>query len=293
MNKYNEIMNGVTVDPEMKRRVMSAVSASIKEQSGSATVTKLQPVRKKASKARTIAIVSSIAAGLLVLLGILGIIPVLFSAKSASETVSAHNTEINSVIVEGIDHACADTESTTKAEADGVFETTARSNDSKTVSGSFPDAATGDKSDNSYFLSTKRVAVTNTKAISNVRIKKIFSVLPFEALKYGEGAGDNGIKSEVFIGKDSDKVAVILNAPEETDLKNEFIDSTDGVVTEKKTASGVTVELFRLAIGKVTLDDSSSSDVNAATFTKNGKSYMIIFYTAQPADVILKLADAA
>ena len=32
--KYNEIMNNVTVDPEMKTRIMSAVSAAIKEQNG-------------------------------------------------------------------------------------------------------------------------------------------------------------------------------------------------------------------------------------------------------------------
>ena len=39
LNKYNEIMNNVTVDPEMKNRIMGAVSAAIKEQSGSAVVT--------------------------------------------------------------------------------------------------------------------------------------------------------------------------------------------------------------------------------------------------------------
>ena len=32
MNKYNEIMNNVSVDPAMKTRIMSAVSAAIKEQ---------------------------------------------------------------------------------------------------------------------------------------------------------------------------------------------------------------------------------------------------------------------
>ncbi|MCR5327441.1 MAG: hypothetical protein K6E12_01100 [Saccharofermentans sp.] len=42
MNKYNEIMSNVTVDPEMKSRIMSAVSAAIKEQAeGSAIVTEL------------------------------------------------------------------------------------------------------------------------------------------------------------------------------------------------------------------------------------------------------------
>ena len=42
MNKYNEIMSNVTVDPEMKSRIMSAVSAAIKEQAeGSAIVTEI------------------------------------------------------------------------------------------------------------------------------------------------------------------------------------------------------------------------------------------------------------
>ena len=41
LNKYNEIMNNVTVDPEMKSRIMGAVSAAIKEQSDSAVVTNI------------------------------------------------------------------------------------------------------------------------------------------------------------------------------------------------------------------------------------------------------------
>ncbi len=32
LNKYNEIMDRITVDPEMKSRVMGAVSAAIKDQ---------------------------------------------------------------------------------------------------------------------------------------------------------------------------------------------------------------------------------------------------------------------
>ena len=93
LNKYNEIMSNVTVDPEMKSRIMGAVSAAITEQSGSAVVTdipkdkirnensgnknqvrkaevKPAQTRKKAKKT-PIAIISSIAAGVLVIAGAL------------------------------------------------------------------------------------------------------------------------------------------------------------------------------------------------------------------------------
>ena len=42
MIKYNEIMSNATVDPEMKSRVMAAVSKAIREQPGGAVVTELK-----------------------------------------------------------------------------------------------------------------------------------------------------------------------------------------------------------------------------------------------------------
>ena len=72
MIKYNEIMSKATVDPEMKSRVMAAVSKAIREQPGGAVVTELKkdidieeddspkPVRKKAKRI-PISLISSLA----------------------------------------------------------------------------------------------------------------------------------------------------------------------------------------------------------------------------------------
>ena len=62
LNKYNKIMSRVTVDPEMKSRVMSAVSNAIKENpDGAAVVTDIPespkaeaPAKKKAKKLKPI-----------------------------------------------------------------------------------------------------------------------------------------------------------------------------------------------------------------------------------------------
>ena len=107
MIKYNEIMSNATVDPEMKSRVMAAVSKAIREQPGGAVVTELKkdidieeddspkPVRKKKAKRIPMPLIASIAAGVLVLLGLgaLGISGYLGKAKSASNMVKTHNED--------------------------------------------------------------------------------------------------------------------------------------------------------------------------------------------------------
>ena len=115
LNKYNEIMSNVTVDPEMKSRIMSAVSKAIKDQdNGGAEVTDLTeiesedipetdyepekspaPVKKKARRI-PIALITSIAAGLLVVLGVVAffISSYLGRAKAASTTVKEHSDEV-------------------------------------------------------------------------------------------------------------------------------------------------------------------------------------------------------
>ena len=52
MNKDNEIMNSVTVDPEMKKRIMSSVSAAIREQGSSTGSVNRPEVRKAPESAR-------------------------------------------------------------------------------------------------------------------------------------------------------------------------------------------------------------------------------------------------
>ena len=96
--KYNEIMSHITVDPEMKSRVMSAVSNAIKENpDGAAVVTDIPespkaeaPAKKKAKKT-PIAIISSIAAAILVLVGVLFVFRMMNNTKSAESTQRNHN----------------------------------------------------------------------------------------------------------------------------------------------------------------------------------------------------------
>ena len=98
MIKYNEIMSHITVDPEMKSRVMSAVSNAIKENpDGAAVVTDIPespkaeaPAKKKAKKT-PIAIISSIAAAILVLVGVLFVFRMMNGTKSAESTQRNHN----------------------------------------------------------------------------------------------------------------------------------------------------------------------------------------------------------
>ena len=98
MYKYNEIMSHITVDPELKSRVMSAVSNAIKENpDGAAVVTDIPespkaeaPAKKKAKKT-PIAIISSIAAAILVLAGVMFVFKMMNNTKSAESTQRNHN----------------------------------------------------------------------------------------------------------------------------------------------------------------------------------------------------------
>ena len=82
-------MSNVTVDPEMKVRIMAAVSAAIREHPEQTVVTDIfdeedePPVRRKARKTPII-VISSIAAGILVLAGVFFVMRGLGSEKMAS-----------------------------------------------------------------------------------------------------------------------------------------------------------------------------------------------------------------
>ena len=117
-------MSNVTVDPEMKSRIMGAVSAAIKEQADSAKVTEIpkdkkpvhesgnksgvrksevKPVetRKKAKKT-PIALICSIAAGVLVIAGALFVMQYLKNAESASSEIKQHSAQVDSVALDTI-----------------------------------------------------------------------------------------------------------------------------------------------------------------------------------------------
>lgn len=293
MNKYNEIMNGVTVDPEMKRRVMSAVSASIKEQSERVVVTDI-PVRKKANRGRTVALISSIAAGVLVIAGAIFISGYLNRAKTASESVVAHNSkmaEVDSIINENI--AAGGTQGSEESEsaadgADTVCETTAATTtpDAKDGNSYFAGGSNKSTSKTLHTRTEKKISVTDDKYLTNKRAVTITAALPFEVTEYSTGVYDNlDISFEMFTGKNKESF-MIIEGPENMDLKKELLD-TEEAGSKVVTTGGTEIELYSITSGKV----GAATLSNCAAFKKNGKSYLIIFSDHYDSDVFVKVTD--
>lgn len=328
MNKYNEIMSNVTVDPEMKSRIMGAVSAAIKEQADSAKVTEIpkdkkpvhesgnkngvrkaevKPVetRKKAKKA-PIAIISSIAAGVLIIAGVLFVMKYLNSAEAASTEIQQHNAHVDSVALNTIANEnyeetvaslnnggveAEDTEPATDGFLSGSSNYAATIDDerdinTKTVeiditSRSTEDAVEGDDTDAS-------------EVMGDARLDRISRALPFDLKGSGSGVFSDTITEEVFFGVNGEKV-IVCSAPEGTDdLIKQVFHQTPAAGLDGTSPFGVPAKLYRVTFGNVTelAADETSSDVNAAVFVKNGKTYLIVFSDIQPAAVILKLVDA-
>lgn len=328
LNKYNEIMSNVTVDPEMKSRIMGAVSAAIKEQADSAVVTDIpkdkkpvhesgnknsvrkadvKPVetRKKAKKA-PIAIISSIAAGVLIIAGVLFVMKYLNSAEAASTKLDEHSAQVDSVAMDTIANEnyeetvaslnnggveAEDTEPATDGFLSGSSNYAATIDDerdinTKTVeiditSRSTEDAVEGDDTDAS-------------EVMGDARLDRISRALPFDLKGSGSGVFSDTITEEVFFGVNGEKV-IVCSAPEGTDdLIKQIFHQTPAAGLDGTSPFGVPAKLYRVTFGNVTelAADETSSDVNAAVFVKNGKTYLIVFSDIQPAAVILKLVDA-
>lgn len=328
LNKYNEIMSNVTVDPEMKSRIMGAVSAAIKEQADSAKVTEIpkdkkpvhesgnkngvrkaevKPVetRKKAKKA-PIAIISSIAAGVLIIAGVLFVMKYLNSAEAASTEIQQHNAHVDSVALDTI--ANENYEETVASLNNGGVE--AEDTEPATdgfLSGSSNYAAT---IDDERDLNTKTVEIDITsrstedavegddtdasEVMGDARLDRISRALPFDLKGSGSGVFSDTITEEVFFGVNGEKV-IVCSAPEGTDdLIKQVFHQTPAAGLDGTSPFGVPAKLYRVTFGNVTelAADETSSDVNAAVFVKNGKTYLIVFSDIQPAAVILKLVDA-
>ena len=328
LNKYNEIMNNVTVDPEMKSRIMGAVSAAIKEQADSAKVTEIpkdkkpvhesgnkngvrkaevKPVetRKKAKKA-PIAIISSIAAGVLIIAGVLFVMKYLNSAEAASTEIQQHSAQVDSVALDTI--ANENYEETVASLNNGGVE--AEDTEPATdgfLSGSSNYAAT---IDDERDLNTKTVEIDITsrstedavegddidasEVMGDARLDRISRALPFDLKGSGSGVFSDTITEEVFFGVNGEKV-LLCSAPEGTDdLIKQVFHQTPAEGVAATSPSGIQVTLYRVTFANVKdlTGEEVSADVNAAVFVKGGKTYLLVFSDAQPADVILGVVDA-
>lgn len=331
LNKYNEIMNNVTVDPEMKNRIMGAVSAAIKEQSGSAVVTdipkdkirndnsgnknqvrkaevKPAQTRKKAKKT-PIAIISSIAAGILVIAGAVFVVNYFHlgqnfrTSENTMKSVDTHSAALNTEAVDevyeetvaGFDNAGAaettegatdgilsiNTGSTYNYSADQVPGTDNRDAENKTIDITVSTTLPEEESDES-------------EVMGDARLDRIARALPFDIKGSGSGVFSDSISEEVFFGVNGEKV-LLCSAPEGTDdLIKQVFHQTPAEGVAATSPSGIQVTLYRVTFANVKdlTGEEVSADVNAAVFVKGGKTYLLVFSDAQPADVILGVVDA-
>ncbi len=305
--KYNEIMSNATVDPEMKSRIMAAVSKAVREQPGGAVVTELKkdidkdidtedlpkPVRRKKAKKVPIPLIASIAAGVLVLLGIgaLGIAGVFRQASNAETTVQAHNSELEFL----------DTQINAAIEANGEPLQADELGGDKAVR--------DDKNDGTKSLDMKNHTYKSEETTSTVslpggevksteqvmgdeRLDRISKALPFNLMGTGASAYGENIAVEIFLGSQGEKVLLYV-APEGTDLMKEIYTAKyEG--TGSTTPGGTAMTLYRIPFNNVKAlsKGETSADVNAALFTKAGKTYLILFSNTYPVDAISKVVDA-
>ena len=311
LNKYNEIMSNVTVDPEMKVRIMAAVSAAIREHPEQTVVTDIfdeedePPVRRKARKTPII-VISSIAAGILVLAGVFFVMRGLGSEKMASTEGFRDDPASKNVNYEATE-AAADTigyeiNAYVDERSNDIAENTTGNADSNTAgnnqSGSQNYAAsttrdngqiTVETADDSKFFYKNPDA---SEGMGDARLDNISRELPFDMKGSGTGTFSDTVTQEVFIGVDGQKM-LLLKASEGTDIIKAFDPSCNGIYTDSSTPEGTAVKLYRIAFGNVKPlgKGETSTDINAALFMRDGNVYLLVFSEPQPSDVILRVAD--
>ena len=301
-------MSHITVDPELKSRVMSAVSNAIKENpDGAAVVTDIPespkaeaPAKKKAKKT-PIAIISSIAAAILVLAGVMFVFKMMNNTKSAESTQRNHN-KVDSWNYE----AAADTQPAEhggdaegtwdydledeidKAIDGNVAEDTTTGND-KTYSSNASDITLGD---DIYTILPTRDKNDYSTGMGDERLDIISRTLPFDLKGTGKGTFSSDISMEVFFGEQSQKV-LLLSAAEGTDIIKQFDPSNKTTGTDGTTPAGTQVKYYRIVFGNVTElgKDETSSDINAALYNRDGMTYLLVFSDPQTPETIAALVD--
>ncbi len=363
-------MNGITVDPEMKSRVMSAVSAAIRENpgtgssgteakrpevrrpevrtpevrkteagktevrttgvrkpevrtpetretgarrpetdrssSGRAEVTHIES-RKKAKKI-PVALITSIAAGILVVAGILFFLGrYLGMSKSAMSEIRTHNVAAETTAA-GIRNYAAET----VADAAEYYEETTTTRPAEDTAAAERGGEENESEDDSNYtngLNNKNsltVDITvetgsiaagvkddESEGTGDERFDGIAAALPFDIMGSGSGEFSEGISKEVFFGVNGEKV-LLVTADGEADLVKIVFNANSDEFVEGTTPAGTPVKFYRIAFIDVPElgRDETSSDLNAAVFTRDGKTYLLVFSNIQPPEVIGRVADA-
>ena len=309
MIKYNEIMSHITVDPEMKSRVMSAVSNAIKENpDGAAVVTDIPespkaeaPAKKKAKKT-PIAIISSIAAAILVLAGVLFVFKMMNGKQSAESTHrkndktyswgyadSAENTQSPVHGGEALETENYDLDDEiSKVISDDIAEDTTSGED-KSYSSNASDITLGD---DIYTIMPTRDKNDYSTGMGDERLDIISRTLPFDLKGSGKGTFSSDISMEVFFGEQSQKV-LLLSAAEGTDIIKQFDPTNKTLGTDGTTPAGTQVKYYRIVFGNVAElgKNETSSDINAALYNKDGMTYLLVFSDPQTPETIAALVD--
>ena len=309
MIKYNEIMSHITVDPEMKSRVMSAVSNAIKENpDGAAVVTDIPespkaeaPAKKKAKKT-PIAIISSIAAAILVLAGVMFVFKMMNNTKSAESTQRNHNK------VDSWNYAAADTQPAEHGgDAEGTWDYDLEDEIDKAVDEPTTTEAAGGENqsydsventsnialgDDVYTIMPTRDKNDYSTGMGDERLDIISRTLPFELKGTGKGTFSSDIAMDVFLGEQSQKV-LLLSAAEGTDIIKQFDPSNKTAGTDGTTPAGTAVKYYRVVFGNVAElgKNETSSDINAALYNKDGMTYLLVFSDPQTPETIAALVD--
>ena len=293
----------------MKSRVMSAVSNAIKENpDGAAVVTDIPespkaeaPAKKKAKKT-PIAIISSIAAAILVLAGVMFVFKMMNNTKSAESTQRNHNK------VDSWNYAAADTQPAEHGgDAEGTWDYDLEDEIDKAVDEPTTTEAAGGENqsydsventsnialgDDVYTIMPTRDKNDYSTGMGDERLDIISRTLPFELKGTGKGTFSSDIAMEVFLGEQSQKV-LLLSAAEGTDIIKQFDPSNKTAGTDGTTPAGTAVKYYRVVFGNVAElgKNETSSDINAALYNKDGMTYLLVFSDPQTPETIAALVD--
>ncbi|MBQ1295899.1 MAG: hypothetical protein IIY21_17770, partial [Clostridiales bacterium] len=250
-----------------------------------------------------------IAAGVLVIAGALFVVNYFHlgqnfrTSENTMKSVDTHSAALNTEAAEevyeetvaGFDNAGA--AETTEGATDGIL--------SINTGSSYNYTADHDPGTDNRDAENKTIDITvsttlpeeesdESEVMGDARLDRIAKALPFDIKGSGSGVFSDSISEEVFFGVNGEKV-LLCSAPEGTDdLIKQVFHQTPAEGVAATSPSGIQVTLYRVTFANVKdlTGEEVSADVNAAVFVKGGKTYLLVFSDAQPADVILGVVDA-
>ena len=131
------------------------------------------------------------------------------------------------------------------------------------------------------------------EGIGDDRIDRISRALPFDLKGNGAGVFADNITTEVFFGEGGEKV-LLLTAPADVDLLAAYAPSVKTAGETLTSPNGTSVTFYHIEFGNVASleSDEIPTEVNAAYFVRDGKTYLLVFSDVQATDVMLGVVDA-